>query len=113
MSNMGRPGVHDELRKMKLSLREQYAVDKTLKRVAVGEHVRGDIGYLGRDVWEVRVRLDRRILRLLYFIELDPRLNVVVLAAIKKTQQTPPMWIALALERKAQWDSVDFESFDA
>lgn len=111
VSAMGRPVVLDELRKVKLSQREHHSIERTLHRIATSEHVRGDIDYLGRDVWEVRVRLDRRILRLLYFIELDPRLNVVVLAVIKKSQKTPPKWISLALERKAQWESIDFGQF--
>jgi phage-related protein len=108
VSRMGRAVVRDELRKMNLSQREQHSIEVTLRRIASGAPTRGDIDYLGRNVWEVRVRLERRILRLLYFTEMNPRLYVVVLAVIKKTQKTPPGWINIALARKAQWDSIDF-----
>lgn len=108
VSRMGRTVVRDEIRKINLSQREQHSIEGTLRRIASGEPTRGDIDYLGRNVWEVRVRLERRVLRLLYFIEMDPTLYVVVLAAIKKTQKTPPGWINVALARKAQWDAIDF-----
>lgn len=74
----------------------------------MGEPHRGDIDYLGRDLWEVRIRLERRILRLLYFVETNPKLHIVLLAVIKKTQKTPHAWITLALERRALWESLDY-----
>lgn len=108
VSRMGRAVVRDELRKMNLSQREQHSIETTLRRIASGEPTRSDTDYLGRDVWEARIRLERRILRLFYFTEVNPRLYIVVLAVIKKTQKTPQGWINIALARKAQWDSIDF-----
>lgn len=107
-SQMGRGVVLDELRKMKLSSGERRTLERTLQRIARGEPHRGDIDYLGRDLWEVRVRLEHRILRLLYFIEPSPKAHIVLLAVVKKTQKTPHTWITLALERKALWESIDF-----
>ena len=108
VSQMGRSVVLDELRKLKLSQSEKRTLDRAMHRIARGEPHRGDIDYLGRDIWEARIRLANRILRMLYFVEIEPRIFVVVLAVIKKTQKTPHAWITLALERKALWESVDF-----
>lgn len=113
VSQLGRPVVQDELLKMKLSPHEKLAVERTLKRISVGEPRRGDFDYLGRNIWEARVRLSNRILRMLYFIDKEPKLNVVVLAVIKKTQKTPHAWISLALERKALWESIDLSENSA
>ncbi|MDH6532495.1 phage-related protein [Aurantimicrobium minutum] len=96
-----------ELRKIRLSEAEQHSVERTLMRISRSESLVGDVDYLGRDIWEVRVRLERRILRLLYFMVTEPPLHIVVLAAIKKTPKTPPAWIDLAISRKHKWLSID------
>lgn len=107
VSAQGREVVAQEIRKMKLSVREQESLALVLRRISHGSSVLGDIRYLGRDMWEVRIRLNHRILRLLYFVEMDYSAHIVVVAAIKKTQKTPPGWIDLALERKKTWQSID------
>jgi phage-related protein len=107
VSPMGREVVVSELRKIALNASEREHLDRTLQRIARSESIAGDVDYLGREMWEVRVRLERRILRLLYFEEVDPPLRVVVLAAIKKTPKTPSAWINLGLSRKNMWQSID------
>lgn len=107
VSPTGREVVLTELKKMKLSPAELDRLDAVMLRVSQAEFVRGDIDFLGRDIWEVRARLINRIARILYFPQLRPVANVAVLAGIKKTQKTPRVWIDTAVARKRLWESID------
>lgn len=107
VSVAGREVVAAEIRKMKLSSSELDHLANILQRISTGQSMPGDTDYLGRELWEVRARLYKRILRLIYFIHYEPSLYVVVFAGIKKTQKTPPGWIALALARKNAWQAID------
>jgi phage-related protein len=103
VSAMGRPVVEKELTKLGLDEYETALLKRAMTRVASGNTQLGDIGYLGRDVWELRVRFASRIIRLLYFIQAEPYEHIVVLAALKKTQKIPPQWINLAIRRREEW----------
>jgi len=103
VSEMGRPVVEKELAKLRLDEAEAALLADAMTRVSRGGTHHGDIGYLGRDVWELRVRFANRIARLLYFIQAEPYAHIVVLAALKKTQKVPPQWISLAIRRREEW----------
>ena len=58
------------------------------------------VGYLGGDIWEVRIRLDNRIARVLF--ALDGHAMVLLHGFIKKQQVTPKPDLDLAKDRLKQ-----------
>ncbi|MDZ4202320.1 MAG: type II toxin-antitoxin system RelE/ParE family toxin [Gallionella sp.] len=58
------------------------------------------VAHLDGDVWEVRVRLDTRIARILFVLE--GRIMVLLHGFIKKQQKTPKPDLDLAKERLKQ-----------
>jgi len=55
------------------------------------------VGHLGGDIWEVRIRLDNRIARVLF--ALDGQTMVLLHGFIKKQQKTPGPDLDLAKDR--------------
>lgn len=55
------------------------------------------VGHIGNDIWEVRTKLDTRIVRV--FFTLEDGCMVLLHAFIKKQQKTPKPEFDLALER--------------
>ena len=58
------------------------------------------VDHLGGDIWEVRIRLDNRIARVLF--ALDGKIMVLLHGFIKKQQTTPKPDLDLARERLKQ-----------
>ena len=58
------------------------------------------IGHLGGDIWEVRIKLENRIARVLF--ALDGKTMVLLHGFIKKQQTTPKPDIELARDRLKQ-----------
>ncbi len=58
------------------------------------------VGHLGNDLWEVRIRLDNRIARVLF--TLDGQTMVLLHGFIKKQQATPKPDLDLARDRLKQ-----------
>jgi phage-related protein len=58
------------------------------------------VGHLGGDIWEVRIRLDNRIARVLF--ALDGQTMVLLHGFIKKQQKTPGPDLDLAKDRLKQ-----------
>lgn len=100
---MGRRVVLDEIEKLQLEPKELFALEQTLKRIAVGSETWHDSKHLGREIWEARARLPRRQIRVLYSVETKLFINLALFAAIKKVQKVPPQWITLALKRRSDW----------
>lgn len=103
ISEMGRPVVRIELEKMRLTAGEMKKLEMTLARISAGTSTWHDSDYLGSEIWEVRVRLQHKQIRVLYSMESTPAVNLALLAAIKKVQKTPHQWITTALKRRKDW----------
>lgn len=103
ISEMGRPVVRIEIEKMRLSADEMKKLETTLARISTGMSTWHDSDYLGSEIWEVRVRLQHKQIRVLYSVENTPVMNLALLAAIKKVQKTPHHWITTALKRRKDW----------
>lgn len=58
------------------------------------------VGHMGNEIWEVRTKLDTRIVRV--FFTLEDGCMVLLHAFIKKQQKTPKPEFDLALERLKQ-----------
>jgi phage-related protein len=58
------------------------------------------IGHIGGDIWEVRIKLENRIARVLF--ALDGKTMVLLHGFIKKQQTTPKPDIELARDRLKQ-----------
>ena len=58
------------------------------------------VGHLGGDIWEVRIKLENRIARVLF--ALDGQTMVLLNGFIKKQQTTPKPELDLALDRLRQ-----------
>ena len=58
------------------------------------------VGHLGSDLWEVRIKLENRIARVLF--ALDGQTMVLLNGFIKKQQTTPKPELELALDRLKQ-----------
>ena len=58
------------------------------------------VGHLGGDIWEVRVKLENRIARILF--ALDGKNMILLHGFIKKQQATPKPDLDLARERLKQ-----------
>lgn len=102
-SEMGRRVVLDEIEKLQLGPKEIFALEQTLKRISIGTETWHDSKHLGREIWEARIRLPHRQIRVLYSVETTLFINLALFAAIKKAQKVPPQWITLALKRRNDW----------
>lgn len=69
ISEMGRPVVRIEIEKMRLSADEMKKLETTLARISTGMSTWHDSDYLGSEIWEVRVRLQHKQIRVLYSVE--------------------------------------------
>ena len=58
------------------------------------------VAHLGGDIWEVRIRLEARIVRILFALE--GNIMVLLHSFIKKQQKTPKPDLDLAKERLKQ-----------
>ena len=58
------------------------------------------VDHIGNDIWEVRAKLDTRIVRVLF--SLENGVMVLLHSFIKKQQKTPKPELDLALERLRQ-----------
>ena len=103
VSELGRPIVQREIEKLKLSSYELGVLERVLLRLETSDGTWHDATYLGREIWEARVRLTHRQIRLLYSLELEERVHLALLAAVKKTQKVPRQWIDLAITRRLNW----------
>lgn len=103
VSGTGRQTVLKEIQKLTLSERELFLLDELLHRISRNATLRQDIDLLGRGIWEARLRLQHRRIRVLYAENITPRVLLALLAAVKKTQKTPPQWINTALARHKDW----------
>lgn len=103
VSELGRPVVQRELEKLKLTSYELGLLERVLLRLETSDGKWHDSTYLGREIWEARVRLTNRQIRILYSLELEERIHLALLAAVKKTQKVPKQWIELAITRRMNW----------
>lgn len=81
-----------------------------IDRKMIGEHVKTVqfgwplgmplVDHLGGDIWEVRVKLENRIARILF--ALDGQITVLLHGFIKKQQATPKPDLELARDRLKQ-----------
>lgn len=84
-----------------LSATDKKAIGEDVKTVQFGWPLGMPlVAHLGGDVWEVRVRLETRIARILF--ALDGNIMVLLHAFIKKQQKTPKPELDLAKARLKQ-----------
>lgn len=84
-----------------LNAADKKAVGEDIKTVQFGWPLGMPlVGHMGHDIWEVRTKLDSRIVRV--FFTLEDGCMVLLHAFIKKQQKTPKPEIDLALERLKQ-----------
>jgi phage-related protein len=102
-SDLGRPLVEREIADLRLSQSEQHKFRQTMERVADSISMPHDVTSLGQGLWEVRIRLNHRIGRILFSPEINQNCNLALFAGIKKTQKTPPSWLNLAIIRRRNW----------
>ena len=76
---------------------------KAMDRVSDSASMPMEVKSLGRGIWELRVRLDHRIARVLFSPELIGFCNLALFAGIKKTQKTPTTWLNIAVDRRKHW----------
>jgi phage-related protein len=105
VSELGRPVVQRELEKLKLDRYELGVLERVLIHLESQDTTWHDSTYLGREMWEARVRLINRQVRVLYSVELEERIHLALLAAVKKTQKVPRQWIDTAISRRTNWRS--------
>ena len=103
VSAQGNHVVERELRELRLSAHEAGRLDAVMARIDEDAVRHSDLDHLADGIWELRVRLDHRILRLLYSHESHGTLLLALIVAVKKTQTTPRNWIATARSRRAEW----------
>ena len=103
VSGTGRRTVFKEIQKLALNQRELFQLEELLLRISTKSTTRHDVDFLGRGIWEARLRLSNRQIRMLYAENITPRLFLALLAAVKKTQKTPPQWIDTARARHKEW----------
>ena len=103
VSEMGRPVVQREIDKMQLDLEEYFELEEIMARISSQTEKWKDTDYLGNEIWEARIRVPRRQIRVLFTKEPSPRVLLALLAAVKKVQKTPPQWISLARRRQKDW----------
>ena len=99
----GTPLVRGEIAKARLTEREAVRLDEMLARAEAGALRRDDADHLRGQIWELRLRGDRRIFRLLY-ATVDDGLVLLGLVFIgKKTQKAPPAKIDAAEDRLKEY----------
>lgn len=103
VSEMGREVVRREIDKMRLRPEEYAELNSTLLRISAGTETWKDSSHLGNEIWEARLRLQSRQIRVLFTKEPSPRVLLALLAGVKKVQKTPPQWISLARQRRKDW----------
>jgi phage-related protein len=99
-SDSGREPVRDWL--LSLGAEDRKVIGEDIKDVEFSWPIGMPlVGFLGRDLWEVRSNLSgARIARILFCI--DKGRLVLLHGFIKKTQKTPQKEIELALRRKRE-----------
>ena len=103
VSELGRPVVQREIEKLKLDRYELAVFERVLLRLEAQEPTWHDSTHLRKEIWEARIRLINRQIRLLYSLELEGAIHLALLAAVKKTQKVPQQWISLAISRRSNW----------
>ena len=103
VSDLGRPLFVRELEGLKLTPAEAEKLKRAMHRVSGSDSIPMEVKSLGRGIWEIRVRLNHRIARVLFSPELVGYCNLALFAGIKKTQKTPPMWLHIAIDRRKLW----------
>ena len=99
MTEAGTEPVREWLRT--LSATDRKMIGENIKTVQFGWPLGMPlVDYLGGDLWEVRSRLDTRIARTLFVI--DVGIMVLLHAFIKKQQKTPKPDLDLASDRLKQ-----------
>lgn len=92
-----------EIEKLKLDRYELVVFERVLRRLETQENTWQDSKHLGREIWEARIRLTDRQVRVLYSMEFEERVHLALLAAVKKSQKVPAQWISLAVTRRNSW----------
>jgi phage-related protein len=103
VSDLGRPLVEREIEDFRLNTKEGENFSQSMQRVANSASMPHDVSSLGQGLWEVRIRLNHRIGRVLFSTEIEQNCNLALFAGIKKTQRTPTSWIDLAASRRKTW----------
>ncbi|MEO8331449.1 MAG: type II toxin-antitoxin system RelE/ParE family toxin [Gallionella sp.] len=98
-TDAGNEPVREWLRS--LSATEKKTIGEDVKTVQFGWPLGMPlVAHLGNDIWEVRIRLETRIARILF--ALDGNIMVLLHGFIKKQQKTPKPDLDLAKERLKQ-----------
>ncbi|MGE4531556.1 MAG: type II toxin-antitoxin system RelE/ParE family toxin [Acidithiobacillus sp.] len=98
-TDSGNEPVREWLRS--LSATEKRTIGEDIKTVQFGWPLGMPlVAHLGGDVWEVRIRLEARIARILF--SLEGNIMVLLHGFIKKQQKTPKPELDLAKERLKQ-----------
>lgn len=98
-TDAGAEPVRDWLKE--LSAIDRKTVGEDIKTVQFGWPLGMPlVSHLGNDIWEIRVRLDNRIARILF--ALDGQTMVLLHAFVKKRQKTPLPDLDLAKDRLKQ-----------
>ncbi|MBK5237951.1 MAG: type II toxin-antitoxin system RelE/ParE family toxin [Actinomycetales bacterium] len=103
LSDIGRPLFERELGGLRLNLTEAEKLKKAMERVSDSSSSPLEVKSLGRGIWELRVRIDHRIARVLFSPQLVGSCNLALFTGIKKTQKTPPSWLDIAIDRRKHW----------
>lgn len=98
-TSAGSEPVRDFLRS--LDTTDRKAVGEDIKTVQFGWPLGMPlVGHIENDIWEIRIKLDTRIVRVLFCLENG--MMVLLHAFIKKQQKTPKPELDLALKRLKQ-----------
>ncbi len=98
-TDTGNEPVREWLRS--LSATEKKTIGEDVKTVQFGWPLGMPlVAHIGNDIWEVRIRLETRIARILF--ALDGNIMVLLHGFIKKQQKTPKPDLDLAKERLKQ-----------
>jgi phage-related protein len=103
VSDLGRPLFVRELAGLKLAPAEAERLKNAMDRVSDSAAMPMEVKSLGRGIWELRVRLDHRIARVLFSPELVGSCHLALFVGIKKTQKTPTAWLNIAIGRRKLW----------
>ncbi|MFA7268330.1 MAG: type II toxin-antitoxin system RelE/ParE family toxin [Sterolibacterium sp.] len=98
-TDTGAEPVRDWLKKLPAA--DRRTIGEDIKTVQFGWPLGMPlVGHLGGDIWEIRIKLDNRIARVLF--ALDGQTMVLLNGFIKKQQVTPKPDLDLARERLKQ-----------
>lgn len=98
--------VEKEIKRAKLSERESGRLDELIGRAEQGKLRDGDIEHISGEIYELRLRGERRIFRLFYATVGED--GAVILGLVffgKKTQKAPADKIKLAEQRLSEFRS--------